>query len=100
MLKKNHIRNLFAGSDFQIQKSQNDLGVQLADMMAGTLGYIFDELKKSNKSSDFEELIKDKLISLNQFPKEYKPEKFNERETFSEYDTTIATLGLNRVFDL
>ena len=75
------------------------MGVQLADMMAGTLGYIFDELKKSNKSSDFEELIKDKLISLNQFPKEYKPEKFNERETFSEYDTTIATLGLNRVFD-
>ncbi|WP_299678179.1 DUF3800 domain-containing protein [uncultured Tenacibaculum sp.] len=98
-VEKNHIRNLFTGSDFQIQKSHNDLGVQLADMMAGTLGYIFDELKKSDKSSEFAELINDKLISLNQFPKEYKSEEFNEKATFSEYDNTIATLGLNRAFD-
>lgn len=98
-VEKNHIRNLFAGSDFQVQKSHNDLGVQLADMMAGTLGYIFDELKKSNKSPEFAELINDKLISLNQFPKEYKSEEFIEKETFSEYDSTIATLGLNRAFD-
>ncbi|WP_271785352.1 DUF3800 domain-containing protein [Aquimarina algiphila] len=98
-VEKNHIRNLFAGSDFQIQKSHNDLGVQLADMMAGTLGYIFDELKKSDKSSEFAELINDKLISLNQFPKEYKSEEFSEKETFSEYDDTIANLGLTRAFD-
>lgn len=98
-VEKNHIRNLFAGSDFHIQKSHNDLGVQLADLMAGTLGYIFDELKKSDKSSEFAELINDKLISLNQFPKEYKSEEFSEKETFSEYDDTIATLGLNRAFD-
>lgn len=98
-VEKNHIRNLFAGSDFHIHKSHNDLGVQLADMMAGTLGYIFDELKKSDKSNDFAELINDKLISLNQFPKEYNTKDFNEKDTFSEYDETIATLSLNRAFD-
>src|SRR5690606_4245503 len=98
-VEKNHIRNLFAGSDFHIEKSHNDLGVQLADLMAGTLGYIFDELKKSDKSSEFIELIKDKLISLNQFPKEYKSEEFSEKEAFSEYDETISTLSLNRAFD-
>lgn len=98
-VEKNHIRNLFAGSDFQIQKSHNDLGVQLADFMAGTLGYIFDELKKSDKSVDFADLLNDKLISLNQFPKAYTIEKFNEKETYNEYDETIATLSLNRVFD-
>ncbi|MBZ9631906.1 DUF3800 domain-containing protein [Salegentibacter sp. LM13S] len=98
-VEKNHIRNLFAGSDFHIQKSHNDLGVQLADFMAGTLGYIFDELKKSYKSSEFADLINEKLISLNQFPKAYKIEKFNEKDTFNEYDETIATLSLNRVFD-
>jgi hypothetical protein len=98
-VEKNHIRNLFAGSDFQIQKSHNDLGVQLADMMAGTLGFIFDELKKSDKSPEFLELIKEKLHSLNHFPKKYKTEEFSEKATFSEYDETIATLGLNRAFD-
>lgn len=98
-VEKNHIRNLFTGSEFNIKKSHNDLGVQLADFMAGTLGYIFDENKKSDKSSEFEKILTDKLISLNQFPKEYKSEEFNEEETFNEYDDTIATLGLNRVFD-
>lgn len=98
-VEKNHIRNLFTGSEFNIKKSHNDLGVQLADFMAGTLGYIFDENKKSDKSTEFAEILSDKLISLNQFPKEYKSEEFNEEETFNEYDDTIATLGLNRVFD-
>ena len=95
----NHIRNLLTGSQFNIKKSHNDLGVQLADFMAGTLGYIFDENKKSDKSTEFAEILSDKLISLNRFPKEYKSEEFNEEETFNEYDDTIATLGLNRVFD-
>ena len=98
-VEKNHIRNLFTGSEFNIKKSHNDLGVQLADFMAGTLGYIFDENKKSDKSSEFAEILSDKLISINQFPKEYKSEEFNEEETFNEYDDTIATLGLNGVFD-
>lgn len=98
-VEKNHIRNLFTGSEFNINKSHNDLGVQLADFIAGTLGYIFDENKKSERSSEFVEILSDKLISLNQFPKEYKSEEFNEEDTFNEYDDTIATLGLNRVFD-
>lgn len=98
-VEKNHIRTLFAGSDFHIQKSHNDLGVQLADMMAGTLGYIFDERKKSEKSSEFAELISDKLISINQFPKNYNSVEFSEKETYNEYDETILTLSLNRAFD-
>lgn len=98
-VQKNHIRNLFSGSDFYIEKSHNDLGVQLADFMAGTLGFIFDQTKKSDFSQEFLKVLSPKLISLNHFPKEYKSEDFNESDTFSEYDGTIATLGLNRVFD-
>lgn len=98
-VQKNHIRNLFSGSDFFIEKSHNDLGVQLADFMAGTLGFIFDQNKKSESSQEFLEILSPKLISLNHFPKEYNSEEFNEEDTFNEYDGTIATLGLNRVFD-
>jgi hypothetical protein len=98
-VQKNHIRNLFSGSDFFIEKSHNDLGVQLADFMAGTLGFIFDQNKKSDSSKEFLEILSPKLISLNHFPKEYNSEEYNEEDTFNEYDGTIATLGLNRVFD-
>lgn len=98
-VEKNHIRNLFSGSDFNIQKSHNDLGVQLADFIAGTLGYIFDDLKKSEKSDEFEKLISTKLISLNHFPKNYDTKELIDSELYSEYDETITNLSLNRVFD-
>lgn len=98
-VEKNHIRNLFSGSDFNIQKSHNDLGVQLADFIAGTLGYIFDDLKKSEKSAEFEKLISTKLISLNHFPKSYETKELIDSELYSEYDETITNLSLNRVFD-
>lgn len=98
-VEKNHIRNLFSGSDFNIQKSHNDLGVQLADFIAGTLGYIFDDLKKSEKSVEFEKLISTKLMSLNHFPKNFEAKELIDSELYSEYDETITNLSLNRVFD-
>lgn len=98
-VENNHIRNLFSGSEFIIQKSHNELGVQLADFMAGTLGYIYDKHKKSEYSDDFFKLLSDKLISINHFPKQYEINQFEEININSEYDSTIATLSLNRIFD-
>jgi len=98
-VETNHIRNLFEGSDFHIRKSHSELGVQLADFIAGTLGYIFDKNKKSNFSNQFRELLSNKLISLNHFPKQYEINEFVETTLYSEYDETISTLSLNRIFD-
>jgi biotin operon repressor len=98
-VENNHIRSLFSGSEFIIQKSHNELGVQLADFIAGTLGYIFDKHKKSEHSDDFFRLLSDKLISINHFPKQYEINQFQELNINSEYDETIATLSLNRIFD-
>lgn len=98
-VETNHIRTLFTGSDFIIQKSHNELGVQLADFMAGTLGFIYDELKKSEHSEAFRVLLSNKVNSINLFPKEYKTSDFNESEVYSEYDETISTLSLKRILD-
>jgi hypothetical protein len=98
-VQRNHIRDLFAGSEFNVSPSHNQLGVQLADMMAGTLGFIFDELKKSENSDRFLDIIRSKVISLNQFPKPYNYESLEESTTSEEYDSTIAELCLNRIFD-
>lgn len=98
-VETNHIRTLFSGSEFNIQKSHNDLGVQLADFVAGTLGYVFDKTKKSEYSDQFYELLKPKLISINHFPKQYELSQFSERDLYSEYDETIAAVSLSRIFD-
>lgn len=98
-VERNHIRTLFSGSDFNIEKSHNELGVQLSDFIAGTLSYVFDNSKRSESSNDFLELLSKKLISINHFPKKYDFSHFSESEMFSEYDETIAKLSLNRIFD-
>jgi hypothetical protein len=98
-VEANHIRTLFSGSEFNVQKSHNELGVQLADLVAGTLGYIFDKGKKSEYSARYYELLKSKLISINHFPKQYDISEYAESNLYSEYDETIASVSISRIFD-
>lgn len=98
-VKQNHIRTLFEGSDFFVSESKEELGVQVADLMAGTLGYIYDEHKKSSFSENFMEIISDKIISINHFPKLYKTNEYNEFSTDEFYNQAISDLSLRSIFD-
>ena len=100
-VENKHQRTLFEGADFEIAKSHNELGIQLADIVAGTLGYIFDETKKSDHSSIFENLLNGKIASISHFPQKYEITQFsNDNYVQSEFDETIAKLSLIRIFDL
>lgn len=98
-VQDNHIRDLFEGSDFLVQNSDYELGVQIADLMAGTLGYIFDEHKKSDFSKFFYDTLNPKIISINQFPKKYRVQDFEELKIDKEYNQLIAELSLRSIFD-
>lgn len=98
-VQNNHIRNLFSGSDFLIKDSKNELGVQLADFIAGTLGYIFDDTKRSDASNEFLSKIKNKIISLKQFPSINNIEEIDETDAYSEFDKKVAEVSLNRIYD-
>lgn len=98
-VQQNHIRTLFEGSEFFVNKSHNELGVQVADLFAGTLGYIFDEHKKSEFSEIFMEIISKRLISINQFPKQYLVQEYQEFTVDDNYNQTITDLSLRSIFD-
>lgn len=98
-VQQNHIRTLFEGSEFLVNKSHNELGVQVADLFAGTLGYIFDEHKKSDYSNKFMEIISKKLISINQFPKQNLVQEYQEFTIDDNYNQTITDLSLRSIFD-
>ncbi|QES89108.1 DUF3800 domain-containing protein [Rhizosphaericola mali] len=98
-VEKNHIRTLFEGAEFQIHKSHNELGIQVADFIAGTLGYIYDITKKTSNSYKFYEIISSKLISVNNFPKKYKIENFADNNLYAEFDDTISNISLRKIFD-
>lgn len=96
-VEKNHERNLFSGSEFIIQNSEQSYYIQLADFVAGTLGYIFDELKKSEHSDDFEKILRPKISSLNFFPREISFSELLETNVDETFDPKIAEVCYNRI---
>lgn len=98
-VEKHHERNLFSGSDFNILNSKQSYFIQLADFVAGSLGYIFDESKKSVFSNEFEEILKPKISSLNFFPKEFSFNEFQDTNVDSTFDPKIAEVCYLRVQD-
>ncbi len=98
-VEKHHPRNLFTGHDFGFKNSENSYFIQIADFVAGTLGYIYDEKKKSEHSPEFEKLLSPVLSGLNFFPSELSFEELEETNTDSAFDPTIAQVSLLRIQD-
>ncbi|PKP42774.1 MAG: DUF3800 domain-containing protein [Bacteroidetes bacterium HGW-Bacteroidetes-12] len=96
---KRHIRNLFSGSDFILENSKGDILIQLADFIAGTLGFSFDELKKNEYSETFLEIIQAKAISYNYFPRDFNFKEFQESANDNNFNSDIAELSYNRAVD-
>lgn len=67
-VQKNHIGDLFEGANFLVENSKSNLMIQVADFMAGTLGYCFDDTKKSSESETFLKILEPRLSSINHFP--------------------------------
>jgi hypothetical protein len=98
-VEKHHLRTLFSGSDFNIQNSKLNEFIQLADFIAGTLGYIFDDLKKSEHSEEFFNIISPIISSLNHFPKELSFKEIEETNIDDAFDKRIAEVCFLRVQD-
>ena len=96
-VKKHHKRNLFSGSEFDIKNSKNHKLIQLADFVAGTLGYIYDENKKSEKSETFLKILEPLISDLNFFPKDYSFAEIELANTNLDFDPVIAKMALLRV---
>lgn len=96
-VQKYHLRTLFSGSDFNIQNSKLSEFIQLADFVAGSLGYIFDESKKSEHSEEFHQILSPIISSLNYFPKELSFKEFLETNIDDTFDTRIAEVCFLRI---
>jgi len=96
---KHHQRTLFSGSEFEILNSKESNIIQIADFIAGTLGYIYDETKKSDESESFLNIIKPKISNLNFFPKEYSFQDLAESNTDESFDPLIAEMCILRATD-
>ena len=102
-VEKRHIRDLFKGSDFEARSSTQQIGIQVADFMAGTLSFLFYEKKKGEGSQNFLEMLRPKLTSIYHFPMRFEvahllDDELNETAG-NNYNPEITRLSIDKALD-
>lgn len=94
-VEKNHMPDLFSGSQFGFKGSPNSVLIQVADFIAGTLGRCYDEIKKSPESKTFLEILQPQTTNIKFFPKNITNLDYEASENDKSYNHTIAQLSFN-----
>lgn len=90
--------NFFGESEFSFSQSHNNVLVQLADFMSGTLSFVYDPIRKANDVDvpDYFELLKHKICGVMLYPKTYDTYVLNTSAIAEDYDKDIAELCYNQ----
>lgn len=92
VLQNEEIPNLFGESDFMFQDSRQDVLVQLADFISGSLAYCYDDNKKTEDAPNYKKLLDKKLSCEKLYPKTYENHIFDNNAISDEYDIDVANL--------
>lgn len=89
---------LFDEEYFEPVDSKSTNGVQLADLVAGTLAYVFDEEKKKKVpvNINFLKLFSKKITRIKLFPKNYDDSLFEHEEGNPNYKKEIAEVAYRK----
>ncbi|MEB4760187.1 DUF3800 domain-containing protein [Chryseobacterium indologenes] len=98
-VEKNHPKNLFYGYEFNILDSKKSEFIQLADFIAGTLNYIYDENKKSEYSKEFEDILMPIISGITFFPRINVLEDYIQTNIDEDFDKKIAEVSYIRAID-
>lgn len=85
-------KNLLRESELIFEDSKSDVLVQIADFISGTLAYVYDAHKKSDKSPNYLQVLKNKISYVRLYPKEYTNFCLNGSVVAEDYDENIAEL--------
>lgn len=98
-VEKNHMPTLFAGSGFSIMESKTSDLIQIADFVAGTLGYVYDSSKVSLYSGAFLEVLNPIISHIDHFPRRFTFSELQESNIDEKFDERIAEVSFLRVQD-
>lgn len=84
--------DLFGDAKFSFESSKSDVRIQVADLISGTLAYVYDRHKKSTGSPDYLNILKSKTIRIEMYPKTYDSYVLENSAIAEDYDEDIAKL--------
>ena len=91
---RNHqdLPNLFGDAQFGFESSKSDVRIQIADLISGTLAYANDSHKRSDDVPNYIQVLKNKLIRIELYPKTYENYVLENSAIAEDYDEDIAKL--------
>lgn len=97
--EKSDIPTLFGDASFYFNKSDNNVCVQLADIIAGTIARKYDELYKKETVTDFIPIIKSKITRIQLYPQTYENYQIESSAIAQGYDRDIANICLKQAVE-
>lgn len=90
--KQSDVPNLLGEAEFYFKQSDNDIGIQIADFISGTLAYIYDNHKNSGEIPDYYHQLEPNIIRIEQYPKTYRNFVLETSAIAEDYDKEIAEI--------
>lgn len=84
--------SLFGDAMFCFENSKNDVRIQMADLISGTLAYVYDNNKRNSESPDYFKILNEKIIRVELYPKTYDTYVLENSAIAEDYDEDIAKL--------
>lgn len=97
--ERQDIRDFFGEAKFTFKSSNNEVLIQLADLISGTLSYEYDVHKKSADIPQYSKMIDSKIIRIELYPKTFTNYIVETSVLAEDYDKSIATLCLKQAVD-
>ncbi len=94
-IKKNHKPDLFWDSELNLVSSHDNLLVQLADFLVGTIAKVYESKSNPALLESYRALLKTKALDLKEWPTKYQA-YFEPDKTSKEYDRFIHSHALSK----
>lgn len=90
--------SLFDKEVFTLVNSKDENGVQLADLIAGTLSYIYEKNKNTTvpNSIDYLRILNRKISRITFFPNSYDENLFEHKEGDTNYSQEISMIAYRK----
>jgi hypothetical protein len=94
---KNHVVDLFGGSDFDMTNSRGSKLIQLADLYAGSMNYTISENKAGEHSKELQNILSKKTSQIIHFPKIYHETSLDELIQHNDYDSNVSEVAIYKI---
>lgn len=99
-IRKKHPPDLFTQlNEIKFEKSSDNVLIQLADFISGTLARVYDETKKSTLGDNFLKVIRRKIGLIKFFPQSYDRFVYDYTQSDKVIDPQIDELSIRRATD-